>query len=60
MIPTYRHRSMHLTQPRVEATEGTIAALRDRATSKTPRFVEPTPAQYAKARANGRRRTRNG
>jgi hypothetical protein len=51
---------MHLTQPRVEATEGTIAALRDRATSKTPRFVEPTPAQYAKARANGRRRTRNG
>jgi hypothetical protein len=54
-IPTYQHRSSHLAQPRVEATEGTIAALRDRATSKSPRFIEPSQAQYAKARARGLR-----
>lgn len=54
-IPAYTHRSSHLAQPRVEATDGTIAALRDRATSKRPRFIEPSQAQYAEARARGRR-----
>ena len=57
-IPDYKHRSNHLAQPRVEATEGTIAALRDRATSKSPQFLEPTQAQYAKARARAHRRHR--
>ena len=59
-IPDYKHRSSHLAQPRVEATEGTIAALRDRATSKRPRFIEPSQAQYAKARARAHRSKRNG
>ena len=60
MIPSYQHRSSHLAQPRVEATEGTIAALRDRATSKQPRFIEPSPTQYARARERAHRSKRNG
>lgn len=55
MIPSYRHRSSGDHQPRVAATAGTMAALKARATSATPQFPEPSPRQYAEARARGRK-----